>query len=296
LLLLLWEFGNIDAQVIATIERALNNYCSGYLTKGEKNHTQELWQDCNKNKTLFGKLKSLAMKLFKTREMGIFEVVDRLLGFALHQFSDTIQFLNATPTEHRWSRLKNFDLVNNLPEEEQNLYHTNMLDNYYPNRPDVLAHLCLYDFIGYYEFKSKPCSHYGTINSLCFQLKNDLGYICKRRKMKVIKIRHIKPVDKNSTEDYFHQMLMCFKPWTKESELSDGCPSFHEAFQKALSNNLLSNQFDDYRSNRVKVDQAREISNRIIEKIKNSCFNEEDIDEDIDQFIQVVQLENNNAF
>jgi len=114
--------------------------------------------------------------------------------------------------------------------------------------------------------------------------------------MKVIKIRHIKPVDKNSTEDYFHQMLMCFKPWTKESELSDGCPSFHEAFQKALSNNLLSNQFDDYRSNRVKVDQAREISNRIIEKIKNSCFNEEDIDEDIDQFIQVVQLENNNAF
>ena len=63
LLLLLWEFGNIDAQVIATIERALNNYCSGYLTKGEKNHTQELWQDCNKNKTLFGKLKSLAMTI-----------------------------------------------------------------------------------------------------------------------------------------------------------------------------------------------------------------------------------------
>lgn len=73
LCLMLWE-GNMDIQYIPEKSMILNRYISSYVTKTEKNATQKLWEDCNKNKTLHGALKSFALQSFKTREMGAYEV------------------------------------------------------------------------------------------------------------------------------------------------------------------------------------------------------------------------------
>lgn len=67
-------------QYILTISVALNNYITRYISKAEKNNTEEIWNECNNNKSLKGALKSFALKSLKNREIGVYEVTDKLLG------------------------------------------------------------------------------------------------------------------------------------------------------------------------------------------------------------------------
>jgi hypothetical protein len=109
-LLLLWEF-NIDIQFISTIEEALNRYVTGYMTKSEKQNTASIWNECNNNKTLHGRLKSFALKSFKTREIGIYETADRLNGRASCEGSETITYLNPVPATERPRKLKKYSII-----------------------------------------------------------------------------------------------------------------------------------------------------------------------------------------
>ena len=71
----------------------LNRYISGYLTKAEKRATDTLWDECNKRPSLAGILKSFALQSLKTRELGAYEVVDKLMGHCLFQKSVSIKWL-----------------------------------------------------------------------------------------------------------------------------------------------------------------------------------------------------------
>jgi hypothetical protein len=55
LCLLVWK-GNMDIQFIPEKSMILNRYISNYVTKAEKNATQDLWEDCNKSRTLHSAL------------------------------------------------------------------------------------------------------------------------------------------------------------------------------------------------------------------------------------------------
>ncbi len=72
--------GNHDLQYILTISIALDKYITAYITKAEKNNTEELWDECNDNKPLRAALKSFALKNLKNRQIGVYEVADKLLG------------------------------------------------------------------------------------------------------------------------------------------------------------------------------------------------------------------------
>jgi len=204
-LLLLWG-NNIDLQFIATNEHALNKYVTGYICKQEKKDTANLWEECNKNRSLRGALKTYAMRSFKTREVGIYEAADKLNGYALYQFSCQIVFMNPREKNERLRRLKDNKDINLLDDNSDEIYHNNLIDNYYPNRPNVLEDICLYDFASNYNYSSKSCNHMKNANqSKCFALLNDLGFICRRQNKKIIKIPHIKPVDAASF-DLFHAL------------------------------------------------------------------------------------------
>ena len=72
------------------------------------------------------------------REAGIYEVVDKLLGHFLCEFSDAIQFLSASHSEDRVRRLKDINQIKNIDDESASIYHCNLIDDYYPNRPEVI--------------------------------------------------------------------------------------------------------------------------------------------------------------
>ena len=68
-------------------------YFTGTITKPEKNATNQLWEEFNQNKSLYSRLKSFALKCFKSREIGIYETIDKLLGFGMCEISEKVEFL-----------------------------------------------------------------------------------------------------------------------------------------------------------------------------------------------------------
>lgn len=54
-MLLIWD-GNIDVQYIGCKSFSLHKYITDYISKAEHNHTQEIWDECNSNRTIRGNM------------------------------------------------------------------------------------------------------------------------------------------------------------------------------------------------------------------------------------------------
>ena len=53
-------------------------------------------------------------------------------------------------TEKRKVRIKGYRELQQMAESDpdsNDLYQANLLDNFYPNRPAALVHVCLFDFV-----------------------------------------------------------------------------------------------------------------------------------------------------
>lgn len=273
-MLLIWQ-ANIDIQFIRDSSLVLDRYITSYITKSEKQATQEIWDTCNNNKTLQGSLKSYALKSFKNRESGIFEVTDKLLGYSLYEFSDVIKYISALPFNERKRALKDINNINSLDDEDTNIYHNNMLDNYYPNRPDQLENMCLHTLVSWFEYKSEKCNHKGDD---CFSLKNNLGYLHKRKKPKVIKVPNIQPTDQTSLERHCYQMLLLFVAWRDERALKTTEQSYQLALNEANSKCLFSDEsYSNFQIKKNKIKTAIEYINKINQENDTNLDNENNI-------------------
>uniref|UniRef100_A0A914UMV4 Uncharacterized protein n=1 Tax=Plectus sambesii TaxID=2011161 RepID=A0A914UMV4_9BILA len=104
LLLYIWR-SNVDVQFIGEITMVINRYITKYTTKGEKARTAELWNAVNKSKSSHGQLLSLALRLFRSREVGHYEACDKVSGHPLHKSNVKIDFLNTNKKGMRQRRL-----------------------------------------------------------------------------------------------------------------------------------------------------------------------------------------------
>ena len=68
ILLLLWK-ANIDVQFISESSLAVAQYVSGYITKTEKSHMQELWSEIPGGVSLYKRLFSFGVKSGKCRNV-----------------------------------------------------------------------------------------------------------------------------------------------------------------------------------------------------------------------------------
>ena len=100
-LLLLWQ-ANIDVQSISEASLALAEYVSGYVTKAERSHLQDLWQDVD-NSSIYSKLFKVGIKCLGSREIGLYEVCDILVGEPLCRKSVTVQGVDVS-MPHKRSR------------------------------------------------------------------------------------------------------------------------------------------------------------------------------------------------
>ncbi len=111
----------------------------------------------NHHMFLIGIIKSAALNSFKQREVGIYEVADKLLGIELFQFSTAILWLNALPSNERNRRLKDLKSIKELDKDDTDIYHTNLIDEYYPKRHQELSTFSLYKIASWFEYKNSKC-------------------------------------------------------------------------------------------------------------------------------------------
>ena len=103
-----------------------------------------------------------------------------------------------------------------------------MVENYYPNRPSSLEKVSLYEVASNYEKISVKPSDNEEAKKM--KMINDKGYF-KQVKEKVVKAPYV-PLNKETKERYFHNLLMLFKPWRKEEDdLLNGFTTYEEAFK-----------------------------------------------------------------
>ena len=86
MLLLLWR-ANIDIQFVSKKTLALAHYVSCYVTKAEKSHLLDLWDDVSSNESLNMKLWSFGVRSLHSRECGMYKASDILLGDHLCEMS-----------------------------------------------------------------------------------------------------------------------------------------------------------------------------------------------------------------
>ena len=240
----------MDIQFLGEVSRVLNGYITGYITKGEKNHTESIWESLNADKSVSSRIMSLLYERFRDREVGAYEMADDLLGHALHGSSDQVVSLGVGLPEKRSRKLKPFQMLKRLNEDSTDTLESNMVETYYPCRHEDLKGTCLYDMVRFYNFKrggsAKASEEVGSDGEdemdeaeeghgvrRKYWCENNLGYFVKRRKPVIPKARYV-PCVPERAEEFFQSLLQQFVPYVKEEELMRGKETYKEAFDEWL--------------------------------------------------------------
>ena len=175
-----------------------------------------------------------ALELWNTRECGLYEASDLLLGDHLCEKSDTVKWIDISMPHKRNRRLKDHKMLQEIAKENphtENIFEDNLIDTYYPQRPINLEALCLYDFVANYDW-------YG---------KDDSG---NRKYKKLTKSRlpnHklFDPEKEYEREDYYYSLILFFVPFRDESNLLLQDESTKEAFHRLLPANAHCSAYHD---------------------------------------------------
>ena len=73
---------------------ALVHYVSGYVTKAEKGHLQDIKQEVSDSKSVYSRLWSFGICSLCSRECGLYETSDLLLGDHLTEKSATVKWVD----------------------------------------------------------------------------------------------------------------------------------------------------------------------------------------------------------
>ncbi|MCP4491608.1 MAG: AAA family ATPase [Gammaproteobacteria bacterium] len=257
-MLLFWQ-GNIDIQFCGESSLVLNRYITSYMTKSEKNATQQLFDSISQEKSLRSRLKSVGLRALNQRQTGAYEAAAKLMGTHFHGSSDAVHFLNAAMKQDRKRKLKDYKDLEDLPDNSRATTCTNLIDDYYPNRPDMLENESLYTIATLFEFQRKKPG--GEENKSYFQLKHNMGYFRKRTKEKVLKTPHYKP-EGDRCEKYFYQLLMLFKPWTNEDDIIGGHATYQDAFLAVSKDLPCMVKFAEARD---RIEKATELAEKLQE-------------------------------
>ena len=127
--------GHIDIQYVAESSLALAHYVSGYVTKAEKSHLQDIWQEVSNTKSVYSKLWSFGIRSLRSRECGLYEASDLLLGDHLTEKSETVKWVDVSMPDKRSRRLKDHKVLEDVAKhnpDSEDIFQSNPLDTYYP--------------------------------------------------------------------------------------------------------------------------------------------------------------------
>ena len=201
---MLWK-ANIDLQYVGESSLAIAEYVTGYVTKAKKSNMQDLWQEVSSHSSIYSRLWSFGIR----REVGLYEASNLLLGDHLCEKSTTIKWMDVSLSHKRKRRLKNHSALVEIRERDAQLtdiFENNIIYNFYPERPDDMEEVCLYDFVAEYE----KCG------------EDDDGNPVYRERSKPILPNHriYDPSKENEQENYYYYYSLLFVPFeTRQTSL-----------------------------------------------------------------------------
>ena len=262
LLLYLWK-ANLDIQYVADSSLALAHYVTAYVTKAEKSQ----WEDISEQESLYKKLWSFGVRSLRSRECGLYEAADILLGEHLYEKSDAVQWISVERPDKRKVRIKGYRELQQMAESDpdsNDLYQANLIDNFYPNRPASLGHVCLYDFVKWYRRGDNDA-------------EGRRQYV-RAGKPKIPNHRIYDPNKPEEREAYFYSLLLLFVPFTDESELVGNDQTAEEAFNEHFRDHT---SMEHHHETLQKMLQAQAKVRRI-----NEARKEEEVPADKDEVVE----------
>ena len=131
-----------------------------------------------------------------------------LLGDHLCEKSDTVKWLDVSMPHKRSRELKDHKQLKEIAKhnpDNEDIFEDNVIDIFYPQRPQELEDVCLYDFVANYDWQGL----------------DDQG---RRKYRKLMKPRlpnhkHFDPENESQREDYYYSLVLLFSPFRDENNL-----------------------------------------------------------------------------
>ena len=103
----------MDLQYIGESSLAIAQYVTGYVTKAENSNMQDLWQEVSAHSSVYSKLWLFGIRCLRSRECGLYEASDLLLGDHLCEKSTTIKWIDVLYlyTSHRNTPLQTLQFL-----------------------------------------------------------------------------------------------------------------------------------------------------------------------------------------
>lgn len=158
------------------------------------------------NESLRKSLAKISNTFYNNSELSIQEACYNILQLPLSYSSEESVFIPTFPKEDRIRMVKSREKLSQLHRKSDEIFQEGLIEHYM-KRPRSLQNLTLSEFAADYRFSSKNGK-----NSIA--LKNNSGYIFKRRNSRVIRYRNY--YYEEDPENYIREHLMLFLPWRNE--------------------------------------------------------------------------------
>ena len=175
---------------------------------------------------VYSRLWSFGIRSLPFRECGLYEASDLLLGDHLSEKSDTVKWLDVSMPHKRSRRLKDHKQLKQIAEhnpDNEDIFEDNLVDNFYPQRPQELEGICLYDFVANYNWQGKDRQTYKKLT-----------------KPKLPNHKLVDPENENQREDYYYSLVLLSSPFRDESSLLLENETAEAAFHRLMSNKSSS--------------------------------------------------------
>ena len=255
----------MDIQYCKEDSYLITKYCTKYSTKGEK--CNEDFSSISSSKSISSKLWAYALKALDHRECGAIEAADTLLGNPLYGTDPKTVFRWVDVDMVRNVKVKPFEEIKKLPDDSENIYYENLVNDHYPNRPKELESVCLYDIAKWWEIvKTEP-----KYKCVYHKGNNELFY--KQRKNPYLVNYYKNNVDTNP-EGYYYAFLLLFKPWRDCSTLIGEGKTYSEAFNKVKEELAIAMQHHE------KYEMIKKASERVEKMVAEEMEKNSTVDSD----------------
>ena len=167
---------------------------------------QDIWQEISDSKSIYSRLFKFGIRTMRSRECGLYEVSDMLLGESLCKKFVTVMWMNVAMPHKRNRRLKDKKVLDDIFRSNPNskdIFEANLLGIFYPHRPAHLDDLCLHDFMANYDYYSKDA--------------NALRKYRKLQKPRLVNHKLFDPEKEEQRQDYLYSLILLFAPFRDKS-------------------------------------------------------------------------------